>query len=151
MIKLEANLSLKSLNQLVKEIENYQNKLKKCEPYILKSLADYTQERAKYHLKNSILHKELSTGNLLDSIIQSEIINNSVRVYTNLFYAKFVEYGTGVRGLNSGYSTRFGSVEYDLEYLKGQSAHKFMWNALEDLESNYIEIARNVLRERGLI
>ena len=33
----------------------------------------------------------------------------------------------------------------------GQIAHKFVYNAVLDLEQNYVEIAKNVLRRKGLI
>jgi hypothetical protein len=92
-----------------------------------------------------------------------------VRVYTDLAYAKYVEFGTGVIGKNnpSPKATEFGwsydkndkgemgwvykGSDGEYYWTQGQEAHNFMYNAYLDLKENYMDITKQVLRERGLI
>lgn len=146
------NLSQKSIDNLIKDIEKYQQELKASKQAILEALAEYTQERARYYLETSLLHPETSTGDLSNSINIEYYSEEYAKVYTDMFYSAFVEFGTGVRGMESGYDeTMFGSIPYDESFTKGQSAHRYMYNAVLDLKQNYITIAKRVLKERGLI
>ena len=89
--------------------------------------------------------------------------------YTDLFYAKYVEFGTGIVGSKEShpaYSQK--GWRYDINshgeagwkypkkdgtygWTRGQVAQKFVYQAVLDLERDYIEIAKNVLRKKGLI
>lgn len=146
-----ANLSQKSINNLIKNIKNYKTELNNAKKYILEALSEYTQERARYYLEKSLIHPELSTGKLSDSIDIKYISDTHSKVYTDLYYAAYVEFGTGTRGIGSDYGERFGKIPYNKDYLSGQKAHRYMYNALLDLEKNYKIIAKRVLKERGLI
>lgn len=147
-----ANLSQKSVENLIKNLNNYSKELQESKKYILTALAEYTKERAKYYLETSILHPELSTGRLSESIDIEYYSEEYAKVYTDMYYSAYVEFGTGVRGMQSGYDTSmFGEIPYNDQYLAGQSAHRYMYNAVLDLKQNYITIAERVLKERGLI
>ena len=88
-----------------------------------------------------------------------------ISVYTDLAYAKFVEYGTGVTGTNNPHPLsaehgwtyqretgwRYVGSDGQSYYTEGLEAHEFMYKAWQDLKKNYIDIARKVLKERGLI
>ena len=147
-----ANLSQKSIDSLIKDLKNYSQEIKKSKKYVLQALSEYTQERAKYHLQQSLIHLEESTGQLSDSINIQYISDEVANVYTDMYYAAFVEFGTGARGIESEYGSKmFGDIPYQTEYLSGQPAHRYMYNAVMDLKANYITIAKRVLKERGLI
>jgi HK97 gp10 family phage protein len=147
-----ANLSQKSIDSLIKDLKNYSQEIKKSKKYVLQALSEYTQKRAKYHLQQSLIHLEESTGQLSDSINIQYISDEVAKVYTDMYYAAFVEFGTGARGIESEYGSKmFGDIPYQTEYLSGQPAHRYMYNAVMDLKVNYITIAKRVLKERGLI
>ena len=147
--EFEANLSQKSINNLIKNIKNYKTKLNNARQDILEALSEYTQERARYRLKKSLIHPELSTGKLSDSIGIKYISDTHSKVYTDLNYAAYVEFGTGARGSDTHeYSD---SIDYNKDYLSGQKAHRYMYNAVLDLENNYKIIAKRVLKKGGLI
>lgn len=163
-------LSHKSITNLVKNLKAYQTEFENSKIYILEALAKYTHERVRYYISETVGKTSyVPTGQLLESIKISEIINDVAKVYTNLAYAKFVEFGTGVTGSENSHpkSSEFG-WSYDVNehgekgwfykasdgnvyWTEGQVAHQFMYRAFEDLKENYIRIARAVLRERGLI
>lgn len=147
-----ANLSQKSIENLIKNLKDYSKELKNAKRYVLQALSEYTQERAKYHLQQSLIHLEESTGQLSDSINIQYISDEVAKVYTDLYYSAFVEFGTGARGVESEYGSKmFGDIPYQTEYLSGQPAHRYMYNAVMDLKVDYIQIAEGVLKERGLI
>lgn len=161
MIKFEANLSSKSLTSLMTQLELHGKKLVQAQRDVLDALADYVMERIKVYTTNT----EVS-----NSFIK-EVANDIARVYTDLYYAKYVEFGTGIVGKNQNNSHPLylekGWV-YDHKdhgeagwvYPKkdgtwgrtsGQVAQKFVYKAVQDLEKDYIEIAKDVLRKKGLI
>lgn len=89
----------------------------------------------------------VDTGNLAGSIhMETKTIPNGVqgRVYTNLEYAPYVEFGTGVKGngtykykiegLNLTYKDKgwcyWSDKEDKLIYTKGQKAQPYMYPAL---------------------
>lgn len=153
-MKFEATayLSKESIDKLTKKLKDYQKDLQDAKKYILEALAEYTQQRAKYHLKKSLLHPDKSTGKLADSINIKYFSCETAKVYTNLFYAAYVEFGTGAVGASSEYGSKmFGDIDYKKEFQFGQPAHRYMYNATQDLKANYIKIAKKVLKERGLI
>ena len=177
----EFSLSHKSMQELVKEIKRYEKELNKAKDYILQALADYTYERVLYYIQESTGHTSyIPTGTLMSSIQKSPIIQNTIKVYTNLAYAKFVEFGTGVTGSKKPhpetsihgwaygtaphkYTNKKTGLEYETEgwyykgedgqvhYTKGLEPHLFMYRAREDVKENYLQIAKKALKERGLI
>ena len=150
--KTTVNLSQKSIENLIKDLKKYQEEFKNAKPAILQALSEYTQERARFYLKNTLIHPELSTGALSDSITIQYESDEIAKVYTDLYYAAYVECGTGTAGKSSEYgSNMFGQIQYDTEFKSGQPAHRYMYSAVLDLKQNYVKIAKRVLKERGLI
>lgn len=148
----------------------YQKELENSKKYILEALSKYTHERVIYYISISVGNGEyIPTDELINSIAISSIIKDMVRIYTNLAYAKFVEFGTGITGSQNANpkSSDFGwrydvnshgeagwtykSSDGNFYWTKGEEAHQFMYRASEDLKANYKKITKTVLRERGLI
>lgn len=163
-------LSHKSIQKLVKNLKDYQKELENSKKYILEALAKYTQERVKYYISETVGNGGYpSTNTLLDSILISKITGDMVRVYTNLAYAKFVEFGTGVTAKSNPHpsSGEFGwtydtndkgekgwvyhASDGNFYWTQGEEAHQFMYRAYQDLKANYMNITKKVLMERGII
>lgn len=167
MKTIEFNLSTESIENAVKEIENYQEKLIKCEDKILKKLGEYAKERMQYYLSKTTNHKgKTSTGELSDSI-QTEYSKHLARIFTDLFYASYVEYGTGMIGARSQHPDLADGWHYDSNghgekgwvyqdsqgnYWKtqGEVAHQFVYRTYLDLKRDYVDLAKQVLEEEGL-
>lgn len=143
MVKFKANLSPTSIENLIKQLNIYAKNLESLKLDIHQALADYAYERIMFYVP-------VDTGKLAESFIV-DISKNMARVYTDLYYAKFVEFGTGIKGINSNYDSRYMKSESYSSNYSGQVAQKFVYKAVLDLEQNYIEIAKNVLRKKGLI
>lgn len=147
MVRFEANLSSSSLEKLISQLDAHGKKLIQAQNLVLQALADYVYERIIYYIDKQ---KLIRTGQLRGSFMK-EVSSDIARVYTDLYYAKYVEFGTGIRGKGSGYDTKYmGEDSYSPEF-QGQVAQKFIYKAVQDLERDYVEIATNVLREKGLI
>ena len=149
MVRFEANLSEKSLEKVMAQLEEHGKKLMKAQEYVLDALATYVYDRI-------IFYVPVDTGQLMNSFVKETMYYYSyavARVYTDLYYAKYVEFGTGVRGTSSEYDTsKIGNINLSYnEEIQGQVAQKFIYQAVLDLERDYVEIATNVLREKGLI
>lgn len=147
MVRFQANLSASSLNALANKLTEYTNNLEQAQAEIVQALTDYVYERI-------MAYVPVDTGTLQSSFIK-EISSEIGRVYTDLYYAKYVEFGTGIRGNSSGYDlTKIKLSDswrgYKEDYT-GQVAQKFIYRAVLDLEANYQEIVKNILREKGLI
>ena len=147
MIRFKANLSPSSLNKLAEELTRYTNNLEQAKIEIVQALTDYVYERI-------MAYVPVDTGTLQASFVE-EVSGNIGRVYTDLYYAKYVEFGTGVRGSSSAYDLNKLQISdawrgYNENY-KGQDAQKFIYRAVQDLETNYRSIARNILKQKGLI
>ena len=147
MIRFKSNLSPSSLNELAIQLTKYTQDLEAAKAEIVQVLTDYVYERI-------MAYVPIDTGTLKSSFVK-EISGNIGRVYTDLFYAKYVEFGTGVRGSSSGYDLNKLQISdtwrgYNNNYT-GQEAQKFIYRAVQDLETNYVSIARNILKQKGLI
>ncbi len=156
-------LSHKSVTNLAKNLKKYQQELANSKKHILEALAEYTLGRVQIHILDSV-NSNISTGKLIESIKISPIFNDIIKVYTDLAYAKYVEFGTGVIGSNNPHpkSSEAGwsygkqgwvyqSSDGNFYYTEGEIAHEFMYRATEDLKANYMNIVKKVLKERGLI
>lgn len=143
MITFNVNLSEKSFENLIQKLTEHAQNIVNAQVDVLQAIADYAYERIMFYVP-------VDTGRLMNSFIE-EVSNDMARVYTDLYYAKYVEFGTGVMGANSSHPK---SQQYGWSYggtTTGQIAHKFVYQASLDVEQNYVEIAKNVLREKGLI
>ena len=150
MVTLKADLSPKSLENLMKDLKLYAKQLEEVKLDIHQALADYVYERIMEYVP-------VDTGQLKASILK-DVSKEIATVYTDLEYARFVEFGTGIRGRgsdedNTKYDTsrlNIKELSYSEEF-QGQPARKFMYKAVLDLEQDYMEIVKNVLKEKGLI
>lgn len=164
MKKVVFNLSSDGLDYAMKEIEDYYNKLAKSEDKILKRLGEYAKERMQFYIARTT--GSTSTGELSDSI-QTEYSKHLARIFTDLFYASYVEYGTGVIGARSQHPNLPEGWKYDINgygqagwvyqdnqghywKTKGEISHQFVYRTYRDLKQNYIDIAKQVLKEEGL-
>ena len=156
-------LSHDSVSNLIKNIKTYRYELENSKKYILQALAEYTLHQVQIHIQDSV-NSSISTGDLLESIKISPIFNDVISVYTDLAYAKYVEFGTGVTGSNNphpksdeagwSYGEKgwvYKSSDGNFYYTEGEIAHQFMYRATQDLKANYMKIVKKVLRERGII
>ena len=147
MIRFKANLSPTSLNELAMQLTKYTQDLEAAKAEIVETLTNYVYQQI-------MLYVPVKTGALKSSFIK-EISSDIGRVYTDLYYAKFVEFGTGIKGSASSYDINKIQISdawrgYDEEF-SGQTAKKFIYKAVLDLETNYVELARNALKQKGLI
>ena len=101
----------------------------------------------KISLKIRATAKELcpvDTGRLRGSI-GSRVRRNQVEVYTNVYYAPFVEFGTGIRGDGSyPYETDF---DMNYGFINGQVAQPFLYPALKLSEEDILKEFKNKLKE----
>lgn len=159
------DLSPKGVQQLTNNLKRYYKEIINCREYILKALTDRALELVKENIRNTTK----GTGEL-ETSIKSEIISKEMaRVYTDIFYAQFVEYGTGIVGKKKPHA-KSGDAGWTYDknehgekgwvykdnsgqffWTAGEEAHSFMYNALMQLKEEYNTIARNVLKERGVI
>lgn len=161
----EFELSPSSIDNLTKELKNYQEELKKAKKYILEALAKYAEERIKHYISETVGQGGYPiTNTLLNSIKTSPIVDDMVSIYTDLAYAKYVEFGTGIVGSNNPHPATseanwtygekgwvYHGSDGNYYYTEGQEAHQFIYRAGMDIKENYLQIARQVLKERGLI
>lgn len=144
MITFKTSLSPTAIENLIKEFNVYSLKFESAKTDILEALTEYTYERIMFYMPIP------RTGQLMNSFVR-EISGNIGKVYTDLYYAKFVEFGTGIRGSNSEYDSKYvHGLKYSSEYA-GQAAQKFIYQAVLDVERDYKEIVRNVLKQKGLL
>lgn len=143
---IEFDLSKAGIDRAIEELREFQNGfLRKCGEIIL-YLADMGRTQARF---NIITAGRVDTGLLANSI--QALYNPSTRtgiVYTDLYYAIFVEYGTGIVGnyMDHPEAGKVGWVydhnahgvsgwnyynfrEGQWQNTAGQSATAFMWNA----------------------
>lgn len=147
MVTFKTSLSPSALNKLAQELTQYGKSFEAAKLDVLQALMDYTYERIMYYVP-------VDTGELMDSFV-IEVSSEIGRVYTDKYYAKYVEFGTGIKGEGSGYDLSSFTVSdtwkgYSQNF-SGQVAQKFMYRALQDLENNYESIARSVLAKKGLL
>lgn len=143
MITFKTSLSPTAIENLIKEFKVYSLKFESAKTDILEALTEYAYERIMFYVP-------VDTGQLMNSFVR-EISGNIGKVYTDLYYAKYVEFGTGIRGSNSEYDSKYvHGLKYSSEYA-GQPAQKFIYQAVLDVERDYKEIVRNVLKQKGLL
>jgi hypothetical protein len=98
MTKITFNLSTVSLNKAIKELKAYKKQIEQNCDIAAHRLADEGREIATEQLSTMAKH-----GNLLD-IAESLTVTETAKGYklsTRNFKAPYVEFGTGVKGLNS--------------------------------------------------
>lgn len=159
---LKADLSISSIRNLQKQLQDYQKDLtKKCEEFVRK-LAKKGVEIAKMKITD---YDAIYTGELLASINseQGAVIQNGATwiVYTNCPWAKFVEFGTGIVGEHSPHpNTSIVGWKYDVNehgekgwfyfrdgewyWTKGMPSRPFLYETAMDLRQEVVKTAREV-------
>lgn len=176
MAKYELELKPNDLYNLSDKLKKFADNLPKLQSEILHTLADYTKSQIKYYINQSV-NEEYSTGWLEQNVFNTEIFNDTIKVFvdTNAVpYALYVEYGTGIVGSNNPHPEGNGNYKTEgwwypttandpnprkkqlengdwIVYTEGQKAHKFMYNAFQDLRQNYKKIIIDLLMEEGYI
>lgn len=141
-----------SIENAVEQLNYYKkDMLNKCEKFV-KALAEVGVECAKIHIEE---YGAIDTSELYSSLDlkKGDVITNGAKyiVYTDCYYAKFVEFGTGIRGMYNQhpYASDFG-WEYDVNehgeggwiytkngttyWTNGYEARPYMLETLLDLQ-----------------
>ena len=166
MVTFEAELSVSSLETLIKDLEKYQKDLDNCLISINQAIADKV-----YEIVMSRVPYKNSSGELMASI-QKEVTKEFARVYTVNDHALFAEFGTGIIGADNphpeasvqgwtydvnghgekGWFYNKGTTEEpDIYWTKGYEGRQYMYRAYIDIQKELTQIAEQVLKQRGLI
>lgn len=144
------NITLQNANQLKQRLNNIAN---------INVTSAINKATALVHGQAKDLAPD-DTGLLRESIHMS-VKNNVGRVYTNLEYAPYVEFGTGIKGngtypykikgLNLKYKDK-GWAYYDedkdeLIFTTGQVAQPYMYRAIKENEKLIKKILKNGVKE----
>lgn len=103
---------------------------------------------------NARIHCPVDTGILRNSITHQLQSNNEVEIGTNLFYAPFVELGTGIYALNGDgrqdVPWRYKDAEGKWHTTSGQHPKQFMKQGLDDSIKDFSKIiAHEIGRQTG--
>lgn len=146
MKTFEAELSVSSLEALIKDLDKYIKDLEESQIEINKAVA----ERGKEIVLSNV---PVDKGNLQRSI-DCEYNNEYARVFTNNDHAWYAEFGTGVTGKRNPHPKY---EEYDWIYdihkrnWTGYVGHKYMYRSYITLKEELTSIAKEVLKRKGLI
>lgn len=159
----ELELSAEDIFKACNELDKFSQKFQKARIKLLNRLADYAIEVIRQNCP-------VDTEELINSIQKSEIFENTIEVFTDNYYAQFVEFGTGIVGMNNPHPdagsegwqyNSSGKGEQGWHYVDqrtgkssfthGQTGKQFMYKAYEYLEQNYMRIGEEVFKEEGLI
>lgn len=146
MVRFEAELSVSSLEALIKDLEKYQKDLDNSMYAINEAIANKAYELL-------MIYTPYLTGELRESI-QKEITSEFARLYTDNDHAMFAEFGTGVVGKGKPHpkAAENGWVyDYKDQNWTGYEGRKYMYQTYIDIQKELIPIAEQVLKQRGLI
>lgn len=134
---MEITIKVKGLDNLINKLGKLDNKLDKS--LILEKVANKVKENAKELCP-------VDTGKLKNSI-DLRMNDNSAEIYTNVHYAPYVEFGTGMRG--SGSYPYENEIDTNLNYgiINGQTAQPFLYPALKLSEAEILEEFKQKLKE----
>ena len=158
---ISMNLSTESIDQAIREVREFQRKLEKCCKDLIRELTEQGMVVAKANVMsmNAVL-----TGALEESIQGVFNANTGTGViFTDVPYAVYVEYGTGIVGEMSPNDNMEGEIswEYDVHdhgdsgwwyfasidgvakfhWTKGMPARPFMYRTLRWLQQNAPDVA----------
>lgn len=158
----KADLSVLSIRDLQKQLQDYQKDLtNKCEEFV-RRLAERGVEIAKIKITE---YDAIYTGELLASINseQGAVIQDGAKwiIYINCPWAKFVEFGTGIVGKNSPHpDTSIVGWKYDVNehgekgwfyfrdgewhWTKGLPSRPFMYETALQLTQEVVKTAKEV-------
>lgn len=161
--KITFDFSPTSIQRARLRLVQYKSFLNKIEEEILIAMLDYGQRYAQEEISNL---GATYTGELANSI-EIELLGKVGYIYTELDYAKFVEYGTGIVGAMesnrhpklpaswihdaSGHGME-GWIYYNendgrFHRTLGMKHRPFMYNTAKALEKNKSQIVKGVLKK----
>lgn len=159
---INVQLSEKSFREAAREIQKYKTEVIRKATELAERLAERGVEIAKMKVTS---HNAIYTGELLGSIGQKPgtVIRQggSYVVYTGCAWAKFVEFGTGIRGKQSPHpDTSIAGWKYDVNnhgeagwyyfrdgewhWTKGMPSRPFMYETDVELMMEIPKIAKEV-------
>ena len=158
---MKVSLTEQGINDAIRRLNKYKTDVEKANKKALEELGDYGVEYAKQQVATL---GAFDTGELYDSI--SGKLEKPYRyvISTNCGHAKFVEYGTGIRGSESNvprelptnwrYNTNPNGWVYkdkDGEYhrTKGMPSRPFMYNTKLEILSLYKETIKKEIKKVG--
>ena len=147
MKTFECELSVSSLEALIKDLDKYTKDLEESTVHINKAIA----ERGKEIVLSNV---PVDKGDLQRSI-DNEYNSEYARVYTEgTDHAWFAEFGTGVRGKGNPhpkYEEHGWEYDFRNQDWTGYVGHKYMYRSYITLKEELTSIAKEVLKQRGLI
>lgn len=88
-------ITFAGLNETINKLQQFYNKLPTAEGIAVVKAADYVKEEVKESIVgNRAEPKSVDTGNFANSIGVKPAGDNELAVYTDVEYAKYLEYGT---------------------------------------------------------
>lgn len=161
MAKFERRLSLVSLNEWIKNLELRKKQYSKASFNIADRMADEI-------LKEVVNKKGYRETYKISTKIENNVAISGIK--NDEAKAMYREYGTGIVGSKNPHiaeALNLAGWKYDINkhgekgwfypkddgtfgWTKGQISHKEFWNALEDIQKRFPEIAKEeILREVG--
>ena len=152
---IDMTLDPDSIQNAIKVIEDLQEELGTAMTELIRELTEQGAEFARMEIA-MFERPAIDTGALSASITGEVVNDHEGRIYTNVEYAVYVEYGTGVIGDMSGHPERDRlGIQYDLNghgwdgwtykgrdgkfhHTYGMESRPFMYYTLRDLEK-YVE------------
>lgn len=160
--RIKCSLSQSSLQQAIREIEQYKQEIITKTKIFAQRLADEGVILAKVKIME---YPAVYTGELLNSIMDEPgaVITNGSQwiIYTGCPWAQFVEFGTGITGSENPHpDTSIANWKYDVNehgdagwhyykdgewhWTKGMPSRPFMFETARDLAKLVPKIAREV-------
>lgn len=155
--KVKFSLDVGDIRKAIAEIEDYKGDLiEKCDEFC-RRMAEYGVEFAKQRI---IDYDAVGTGALLNSVRmkRGQAIKNgsSWIIFTDNFYAQYVEFGTGKVGASSPHPlgngkyrttgwTYYNTTINRFVYTEGMKARPFMWDTAQHLSQD--DVIRKVAME----
>ena len=157
-------VSIGNIDNAIKQIENYEKKVKQNVEELLEKLLENGVQIAKNKIIVIPPLPALESGELLRSLNKYIYIKGKMGIiFTDSEHACFVEFGTGVKGANSSHPTLSGGYDsnghgtdgwyyYDenqgrIRYTQGMPSRPFMYETARELERKVVEIAREVFSQ----
>jgi hypothetical protein len=159
--RIVIKLSEDSISKAIREVEKYKGELKNKVHLLIERLTDYGVEVAKAQVREL---GAFYTGELEESITGYYSPSTQVGIIkTDVPYAVYVEFGTGVVGAGSPHPAPAG-WRYDVNnhgeagwwyfndrdqkwhWTKGMESRPFMYNTLQILERESARIAKEVFK-----
>lgn len=159
-MKITAQLGARSLNQALKQLDQYQQKVDSAPGKIVRQL---TEEGVSMAQQNAIAMDAIDTGELIDRI-DSEYRGESGYVVSASDHATYVEFGTGVVGSTSPHPLAAPSGwQYDVNehgvagwwyydkegnrrWTAGMESRPYMYDTAAMLKNRVDDVGKQVMR-----